>query len=139
MLGRLHGGVGLLHPAVGTDQVADPPGAAGLGVVAGPVGEADLAVGVAQQREVVAELAGEGGVGLGGVEADAEDLDSLPRVVVLEVAEPATLLRSARGVGLGEEPQDDLLPPEVREPHGAAQVVLDREVGGDVAGLEHRA
>jgi hypothetical protein len=113
VLGRLDARVGLLDLAVGADQVADAFRAAGLGVVAGAVGEADLAVRVAQQREVVVELLREGRVGLRGVEADPEDLDALLVVLVLEVAEPATLLGSAGGVGLRVEPEDDLLPPEV--------------------------
>src|SRR5206468_4174179 len=109
VLGRLDAAVGLLHLAVGADQVADPLRTAGLGVVGGAVGEADLAVRVAQQREVVVELLREGRVGLRGVEADPEDLDALLLVLVLEVAEPATLLGSAGGVGLGIEPEDDFL------------------------------
>src|SRR6185295_10135794 len=67
VLGRLDGAVRLLHLAVGADQ----------------------AVRVAQQREVVVELLREAGVGLLGVEADAEDLHALLVVLVLEVAEPA--------------------------------------------------
>jgi hypothetical protein len=56
MLRRVQLAVGLPDSAVGPDEVADALGRAGLGVVASPVGHAEGAVGVAQEREVVMEL-----------------------------------------------------------------------------------
>ena len=130
MLGRLHARVGLLDLAVGADQVADPLRGAGPGVVAGAVGEADLAVGVAEQREVVVELLREGRVGLLVVEADPEDLDALLVVLGLEVAEPATLLGSAGGVGLRVEIDDELLTLEILQRNVAAAVARQLESRG---------
>ena len=80
-----------------------------LGSRGGAVGEADLAVGVAEQRVGEVELGREAGVLVGRVEADAEDLGVLRGVLIVEVPEPGTLDRSARGVGLRIEPEHDLL------------------------------
>src|SRR5438067_1114480 len=96
--GRVHLRIRLLDLAVGADEVADPPGRARAGIVGGAIGQADLALGVAQEREVEAELPGEGGVLLHAVEAGAQDLDALVLVEPDAVAEPATLGRSAGSV-----------------------------------------
>src|SRR5207244_10005487 len=72
------------------------------------VGHADLALGVAQKREREVELLRELRVGLLVVEGDAEDFRVLLLVLRGEVPEPGTLGRSARGVGLRIEPEDDL-------------------------------
>jgi len=129
--------VGLAHLAVGADQVADPACRGRLGVVGRAIGEAELPVGVAQEREGEAELLGEGRVGLLVVEAGPEDLDALGVVLRDSVAEPATLGRSAGSVRLGIEPEDDVLPAVVRQPAHLAGVVLHLEIGGGAAGLEH--
>src|SRR5262249_54577344 len=90
-------------------------------------------------RKVEVELPGEGGVGLLVVEAGPQDLH-VPVLVLLDaVAEPATLGRSAGGVRLGEEPEDDVLPAVVGEAADLAGVVLDRGLGGGGAGRGHGA
>ena len=137
MGGRVHLGIGLLDASVGPDQVADALRGGRLGVVAGPVGQADLPRGVAQEREVVVELPGEGGVLLRGVEADAQDLRALLRVLLVVVAEPATLLGSTRGVGLWVEPEDHRPAAVVRQLLELPRVILHREIGGHLTLFEH--
>jgi hypothetical protein len=71
------------------------------------------------------------------VEAGAEN-DRVPGVELgLEVAEPATLLGSARGVGLRVEPEQYVPASEVGEANRAPGVILRLEIGGGRAGLEH--
>jgi hypothetical protein len=110
-----------------------------VGIGVGAVGRANLPIGVANQREVEAVLVGERLVLGGGIEGDAEDDGSLFVVLRLKVAEPATLRRSPRCVGLRKEPQDDGLPGEVRQPHGLAVVIAAHEVGRLVSWREHVA
>src|SRR5206468_2397017 len=105
----------------------------GVGAVGGP----DRAVGVADEWEVEVVLLGEFLVVVRGVERHPEDHGALLVVVGLQVAEPATLSRSARGIGLRKEPQHDRLALEVRELHGPAVVVAAREIGRLVAWIEH--
>ena len=102
----------LLDLAVPVDHDPDALGALRR-IDVGAVGGADLAVGVADEREVEVVLLGEGLVLGRRVEGDAEDRCVLPVVVRLEVAEPATLGRSAGGVGFRIEVQDHRLAGEV--------------------------
>jgi len=95
--------VPLLDLAVLVDHHADALRALGR-VDVGAVGGADGPVGVAEEREVEVELLRELLVVGLGVERRAEDDGILPVVLGLEVAEPATLGRSARGVGHRIEP-----------------------------------
>src|SRR5262245_30923816 len=94
-----------------------------LRVDVGAVRGADRPVGVADQREGEVVLLGEGLVLGGRVEGDAEDDRVLLIVFGFQVAEPATLRGSTRRIGLGEEPEDDRLAPEVRELHRPAGVI----------------
>jgi len=106
-------------------------------LLGGAVREADLAVGVAEEREGELELAGEAGVFLLRVEADAEDDGVLRFVLADEVPEPGTFDRSAGCVGLRIEPEHDLLAAQVAEADGVA-IVIDRfEVGGLISGIQH--
>src|SRR5262249_44339037 len=74
----------------------------------------------------------------GGVERHAQDHRVLPIVVGLEVAEPATLGRSAGCIGLGKEPEHNRLALEVSQLHGVAVVVLAGEVRRLVPRIQHR-
>ena len=103
------------------------------------VRQADLAVGVAQQGEVELELLGEAGVGVLVIETAAEDLGIFRRVLVAEVPEPGTLGRSAGGVGLRIEPEDDFLSAVIGKLLLAAGVIDRFEIGRSVAGIEHRS
>ncbi len=99
--------------------------------------EADLAVGVAEQREGEVVFLGERGVGFFIIEADAEDLRVLRFVLLREVPEPGTFPRSTGSVGFRIKPQHDFLAAQVAEAHAVAVVVGDVEVGSGIAGLEH--
>src|SRR5207302_4097921 len=71
-----------LDAAVGADQVGDARGGGRLDVVAGAIGEPDLAVHVGEQLKVEGVLLGELAVVVDGIEADAEDGDVLVAEVV---------------------------------------------------------
>lgn len=101
------------------------------------VREADLAIGVAQQREREVVFLGERGVGFFVIEADAENLGVLRFVLLREVPEPGTFPRSTGSVGFRIEPEHDLLAAQIAETHAIAVMVGDVEVGSGIAGLEH--
>jgi hypothetical protein len=96
-------------------------------------------VSVAQQAELEGELVGERGIRGGGIEADAENFGVLGLVFSVEVAEPATLDGSTRGVGDRVEPQHHRLTRKIGERGGFAVMVDDLERGGGIAGLQHRS
>jgi len=131
--------MGLGHLAVLVDDVRDALRVLVFRRGGRAVGQADLAVGVAEQREVELELVGEAAVGVDVVEADAEDLDVLGRVLVVKVPEPGTLGRSAGCVGLRIEPEDDFAAAVVAQLPVAAGVIDDFEIRGGVTGVEHRS
>jgi hypothetical protein len=123
--------------AVFVDHVGDAAGVFVFRGGRGTVGETDLAVGVAEQREGEVVFLCEGGVGFFVIEADAEDLGVLRFVLLREVPEPGTFPRSTGGVGFRIEPEHDLLAAQVAEAHAVAVVVGNVEVGSGIAGLEH--
>jgi hypothetical protein len=128
--------VPLLDLAVAVDDDADPGGAL-LGVDVGAVGRPDRSVGVGEEREGEVELLGEFLVVGRAVEGRPENDGVLAVVVGFEVAEPATLGRSARGVRLRVEPEDDRLALEVGQLHRVAVVIAPGEIGRLVAWLQH--
>jgi hypothetical protein len=119
------------------DDVGDPFGVFVFRRFGGSVGDADLAVGVAEQGEGEVELVGKAGVGVDVVETGAEDGGVLRFVIVDEVPEPGTLGRSARGIGLRIEPQHDLTTAQVVKRDLAPAVIGDFKVRGLVANVEH--
>lgn len=127
MGGRAHLRMRLLDEPVPANDIRDPPRVLGLFRVTRAVSETDLSFDIAQQRERVLELPREGAVVGRRVEADSEDDGALRQVLGIEVAEPATLEASARGVGLRIEPEDDILASVVGETNSAVFVVLHRE------------
>lgn len=127
----------LLHAPIGADDVGDALGGARAGVVRGAERDAELARRVREQRERVFELLGEGLVLLGRVEADAEDLDAPGLVLLVEVAEPATLDRSTGGVGLGIEPEDERPSAQLGQRDFLARVRDHFEIRDRVADVEH--
>jgi len=127
----------LRDPAVLVDHVGDAAGVFVGRLLGGAVGEADLAVGVAEEREGELELAGELLVFFAGVEADAEDCGVLRGVLAGEVPEPGTFERSAGCVGLRVEPEDDLPAAQVAQADGVAVVILRFEIGGLISGIQH--
>jgi hypothetical protein len=134
----IHLRVPLLDGAVLGDHYADALRAL-VGAGVGAVGRTDRAIRVTDEREVEVVLVGERLVLGGRIEGDAEDDGSLLVVVRLEVAEPATLRRSPRCVGLRKEPQHDGFPREVRQPHGLAVMIATHEVGCLASWPEHVA
>ena len=55
----------------------------------------------------------------------------------VDVAEPATLDRSPRGVGFGIKPQNNVFTGKITEAYGVAVVVLNAEIRRVIAGLKH--
>jgi hypothetical protein len=119
------------------DDVGDPAGVFVFHAVRRTVCDADLPIRVAEEwkREVV--LLRELLVLRRRIEADAEDDCVFPLIFVVEVPEPGTLGRSARGVGLRIEPEDDFLPSEVLQFDRAPLVVDHVEIGRGISNLEH--
>ena len=109
MLFGLHLLVDLLDFSVGGNDVGDAPRVAVRRLVARPVREAHLPIGVTEQREVELELLGKFLVVFDRVEADAEDLRVLRFVFTGSITEPASLGRSARCVSGRVEPKDNAL------------------------------
>jgi hypothetical protein len=123
--------------AVLVDHVRDAAGVLVFGRVGGPVGEADLVIGVAEEREGVVVLLREVGVLFDRVEADADDAGVLLFVLFGEVPEPGTFSRSTACVGLRIEPEHHLLPAEIAQLHAIAVVVQDLEIRSRIAHLQH--
>lgn len=137
MLRRVHLRVDLENLSVGSDDVADALRGAGVLAVARPVREPNLACRIAEQWEVVMKLLGERAVLFLRVEADSKDLRVLRLELPGVVAEPATFFRSARGIGLGVEPEDDDLSQVILEADEVPPVVLHLELGSFCTLLEH--
>jgi hypothetical protein len=123
--------------AVLVDHVRDAAGVFVVRIFGGAVCEADLAIGIAEQREGKVELLGEGRVFLLRIEADAEDDGVFCGVLVDEVPEPGTFDRSTGGVGLWIEPEHDLLAAQVVETNLVAVVIGRLEIGSGIANLQH--
>jgi len=109
----IHLRVHLRDAAVFVDHVGDTAGVFILRRVGGAVGQADLAIGIAEQRERKLVLFREASAVLGLVEADAEDLGVFRFVFVDVVPEPGPFERSPRCVGFGKEPEHDFLAAKV--------------------------
>ena len=129
--------VGLRDLAVRRDDVGDAFGKPCLRGIRGAVGQPDFALRVAEERKRVFELLREVRVLRLRVEGDAPDL----RVVFLEfrveVAEPATLDRSTRRVGLRIEPQNDGPAALVGEARAAPPMVPNVKIRGRISWRQH--
>jgi len=123
--------------AVLVNDVGDAAGVFVRCFFGGAVGQADLVVGIAEEREGEAELLREFRILFGGVEADAEDQRVLRRVLFREVPEPGTFERSAGCVGLRIKPEDDLPAAEVVQTDAVAVVIGRIEIGGWIADIQH--
>jgi hypothetical protein len=137
MLARCHLGEGELDLSVGADEVADASRGWRVRVVGGAVGEPDVLVDVAQEREVELVLFGEGAIGLLRIEAAAEDLDVQRLVVAGSITEPDAFRRSTRGVRHRVEPQEHALAAQARQRDRLSIVRLGGEVGCRIADVEH--
>ena len=125
------------HPAL-VDNVGDACGGTGFWRSGGRVSHTDLSVGVAQKRKRIAELFGEGFVGVYGVKTAAQDLYVGGVELCLLVTEPVPLDRSTGGIGSRIEPQEDFLAPVVRQLDGSPVVGPDFEIGSLGAYAQHR-
>jgi len=101
------------------------------------VSDADLAIGVAQERKGEVEFLRELRVRFAIVEADAEDFGVLLFVLGREVPEPGTFERSAGCGGLRIEPEDDFLSAQIAKPHCVPFVIDDFEVRCDITNIQH--
>ncbi|HEX8953987.1 MAG TPA: hypothetical protein VF945_19160 [Polyangia bacterium] len=137
VLGRLDLAVGALDLPVGADEVRDARRRLRAGVVRRAVGDADLLVGVAQERKVEAVLLRELPIRFDRIEADAEDLNVVLAELLGSITEPLAFDRSTRGVGHRVEPQQHALAAQIGQLHRLARVRLAREVGREIAFLEH--
>jgi hypothetical protein len=123
--------------AVLVDHVSDPARVLVFRRVGGAVCDADLPVGVAEEREGEIVLLREVRVLLDGVEADADDLRVLFLVLAGKVPEPGTLGRSASGVGLRIEPEHELLSAKVTQLHAVAVVIEHLEIRRRISHFQH--
>jgi hypothetical protein len=132
-----HFRVDVLHPAVRADEVRDPPGPVGLRGVVRAVGLADVATGIADELERIAELLREGAVRFDRIEARAED-DGVGGIEVADsITESVAFDRSTRGIGGRIPPEQDVLAGEIRQLHARAVVRRKVEVGSEIAFVQH--
>ena len=101
--------------AVGTDQIGDAPGIAGIRGIRGSVGQTHGARRVAEEREGKGELAGEGVVFFLRIETDTEDLAVAFVELTDSITESVAFDRSARCVGFGVKPEKDVRARKIRE------------------------
>ncbi len=139
MLGRRDLRVSLQDHTVRSDEVRDSTWMSGISVGGRAIGDPDLAGGVAQQREGKRALLRERLILGQSVETDSEDFCLLRFELADAVAEPATLNRSARRVGLGIKPEQEALSGVVGKLDGPARVIGSAERRGDLAFLQHDA
>src|SRR6188768_1180081 len=125
MLARLDRVVDAKDRALLVDEKADPAGVLGIRRGAGAVRHAEIALGVAEELEREAELGGEGGVLGHGIEARAEDHGVLLIERLDSVPESLPFGRSAGSVGLGIEPEKDLLAAQIAQPHRLVVMIAD--------------
>jgi hypothetical protein len=133
----LNFGICLEDLSLFVDQVGDSPGVSRLGVIARAVGEAEFAASIAKQWKRKAEFLCESAVGRSVIEARSEDLDLLFGELSGPVTEPFAFDRSARGVGLGIKPEEDLPAAEILERERLPLMADDREIGRGLTRIEH--
>ena len=109
MAGSIDVRIRLAYGSVRADPIADAFRVLGVLGFARAVGQPDRARRIAEKREVEVEFLRERAVVLDAIEADTENVNVPVGVLLSLVAEPATFRRSPGGVGLGIEPQDEIL------------------------------
>ena len=119
------------------DHVSDAPRELILRRVARAVREADLAIGVRDQRELEVVFRRELLAVFARVEADTDDLRVFPVVIAVEVPEPGTLDRSARGIGFRKKPEEDLLPAKIAETNRLPVMIFRFEVWCFLTTIQH--
>ena len=126
------------HHALLVDEIRDPFRLRGVAAVAGPIGQADLAVFVAEQRKREVILRCELRVVFRCVEAASEDLSVFFPILVVEVPEPGTLGRSAGCARLRIEPENDFAAAVIFEADHFTGVRFHRERWCRSAFFDHR-
>jgi hypothetical protein len=121
--------------AVLVDQNTDAAGVACLIIGTRAVCDSHAVIGIAEQWEGKLVLIGELGIPFNVVEADTQDLDIILIEIGDLIAEPATLDRSAGGIGLRIEPQNNLAAAQFREGDTLAFMSREREVRCGFANL----
>lgn len=137
MVRRLDLAIGLDDAAVGTDQIADPGRVLALRVVGGAIGDTDLLVDVAQKVEGKIELVAKGPLVGGRIETDSQDDRVFGAEVLDSVTEPLAFSGSTGRVGLGVEPEHDIMPPVLLHAGRYAVMVRKREIRRRVPLLQH--
>lgn len=139
MVGGFDARVGAENLPLLVDQVRDALGVSGADILAGSIGEAELSIGVAEQRKREVELLRKRCVLLGSVEARAEDRDILCCEFGGSVTEPLSLDRSTRGIGLRVEPEQHFLAPQATERDGRSIVRRNVKIGRFRSSLQHES
>ncbi len=137
MIARIHLLVDSGKLAVFVDQETHTTRVARLTISAGTESHPHAPVGIAKQGKWKVVFLGKFGISFNIVEADAEDLNIVLIEVANLVAEPATLDRSARRVGLGIKPEYDFAPTQSHKCDLFTLVTREREVGRRFANLQH--
>ena len=121
-------GVVALNASIRSNDHPDTSGRLGGSVVASAIGHAHAAIDVAQQRKVEVELLAKCSVVRRRIATHTQDGSIDGVVIALEVAEPATLDGSARGIGNRVKPKHQGLSPVVAKSHRVSVIVLDTKV-----------
>ena len=129
--------VEVLNFPVWPNQYPNASGVGGISTLASTISQAHGPLGVAKQRKIEGKLLGEVFIFLLGIKADAQNLCVFFLKFFVDVAEPATLDRSPRGVGFGIKPQNNVFTGKITEAYGVAVVVLNAEIRRVIAGLKH--
>ena len=137
MLGRLHGVEHVTYQAIRTDDNRDAFRILGAVIGSCTKRNAQLFVGVAQQRIGEVKLLPERAVLFDGVKRHATDGRFLRIKLGLQITEALAFNRSTRRVGFGIEPQDERFAGEVLQRASIAFVVGDREIWSRGAEFEH--
>jgi hypothetical protein len=137
MIARVHLVIDAHKFAVFIDQKAHTARISRLTISTGAVGHTHASVGIAKQRKRKVILLRKVGILFNVIEADAEDLNIVLVEVANLVAEPATLDRSAGGIGFGIEPQDNFATAQFCQRDLLTLMTHERKVRSRIANLEH--
>jgi hypothetical protein len=137
MIARIHLVIDPRKLAVLIDQETHAARISRLAIRTGAVRHSHAPVGIAKQRKRKVVFLGKVGILLDVIEADAEDLNIVLVEVANLIAEPASLGRSAGGISLGIEPEDDFASTQFRECDLLALMTREHEVRRRFANLKH--
>ena len=129
----------VLDIAVWTYQNPNARGIARVGTLASTICKTHGPLGVAKKRKIEGKLLSEVLIFFNGIEAYAQNLCVFLLKFIVDVAEPATLDGSSRGVSFGIKPQNDVFSSEVAEAYGVPVVIADAEIRRFIARLKHLA